>query len=50
MAPPAEEPPDTVVEAGPVAVTVESGKVAVGRVVVAYGYWQDQNFYATAIY
>jgi undecaprenyl-diphosphatase len=29
VAPPAEEPPDTVVEAGPVAVTVESGKVAV---------------------
>ena len=28
----------------------QSGKVAVGRVVVAYGYWQDQNFYATAIY
>jgi hypothetical protein len=28
----------------------QSGKVAVGRVVAAYGYWKDGNFYATAIY
>ena len=28
----------------------QSGKVAVGRVIVAYGYWRDNNFYATAIY
>jgi hypothetical protein len=28
----------------------QSGKVAVGRVVVAYGYWKDSNFFATAIY
>ena len=28
----------------------QTGKVAVGRVIVAYGYWQDQNFFATAIY
>jgi hypothetical protein len=28
----------------------QTGKVAVGRVVVAYGYWLDNNFYATAIY
>jgi hypothetical protein len=28
----------------------QTGKVAVGRVVVAYGYWSDANFYATAIY
>jgi hypothetical protein len=27
-----------------------TGKVAVGRMIVAYGYWQDANFYATAIY
>ena len=26
-----------------------SGKVAVGRQIVAYGYWRDQNFYATII-
>jgi hypothetical protein len=26
-----------------------SGKVAVGRQVVAHGYWQGDNFYATAI-
>jgi hypothetical protein len=28
----------------------QSGKVAVGRVIVAYGYWRDSNFFATAIY
>ncbi len=28
----------------------QTGKVAVGRMVVAYGYWLDGNFYATAIY
>ena len=28
----------------------QSGKVAVGRMIVAYGYWLDKNFYATAIY
>jgi hypothetical protein len=28
----------------------QTGKVAVGRMVVAYGYWSDNNFYATAIY
>jgi hypothetical protein len=28
----------------------QTGKVAVGRQVVAYGYWQDGTFYATAIY
>jgi hypothetical protein len=26
-----------------------SGKVAVGRQIVAHGYWQGNNFYATAI-
>jgi hypothetical protein len=26
-----------------------SGRVAVGRQIVAHGYWQGQNFYATAI-
>jgi len=28
----------------------QTGKVAVGRQVVVYGYWMDQTFYATAIY
>lgn len=28
----------------------QSGKVAVGRMIVAYGYWHGGNFYATAIY
>ena len=28
----------------------QTGKVAVGRVVVAYGYWLDGTFFATAIY
>ena len=28
----------------------QTGKVAVGRQVVAYGYWLDGTFYATAIY
>ncbi len=28
----------------------QSGKVAVGRNVVAYGYWDAGTFYATAIY
>jgi hypothetical protein len=28
----------------------QTGKVAVGRVVVAYGYWKDNNFFATGIY
>jgi hypothetical protein len=28
----------------------QTGKVGVGRVIVAYGYWQDANFYATSIY
>ena len=28
----------------------QTGKVAVGRQIVAYGYWMDGNFYATAIY
>lgn len=26
-----------------------SGRVAVGRQIVAYGYWRDGNFYATAM-
>ncbi len=26
-----------------------SGRVAVGRQIVAHGYWQGENFYATAI-
>jgi hypothetical protein len=25
----------------------ETGRVAVGRAIVAYGYWRDGNFYAT---
>lgn len=28
----------------------QTGKVAVGRQVVAYGYWNSGTFYATAIY
>lgn len=28
----------------------QTGKVAAGRMVVAYGYWLDGTFYATAIY
>ena len=28
----------------------QSGKVAVGRTIVAYGYWLDNVFYASAIY
>jgi len=28
----------------------QTGKVAVGREIVAYGYWKDKNFFATAIY
>ena len=28
----------------------QTGKVAVGRMIIAYGYWRDANFYATAIY
>ena len=28
----------------------QTGKVAVGRNIVAYGFWRDSNFYATAIY
>jgi hypothetical protein len=28
----------------------QSGKVAVGRTIVAYGYWLNNNFYATGIY
>ena len=28
----------------------QTGKVAVGRQVVAYGYWMHGTFYATAIY
>ena len=28
----------------------QTGKVAVGRVVAAYGYWLDGTFYATALY
>jgi len=27
----------------------QSGRVAVGRQVVAYGYWRDNNFYATVL-
>lgn len=27
----------------------ETGRVAVGRQIVAYGYWNDGNFYATAL-
>lgn len=26
-----------------------TGRVAVGRQIVAHGYWQGENFYATAI-
>ncbi|HTU71587.1 MAG TPA: hypothetical protein VMF11_14890 [Candidatus Baltobacteraceae bacterium] len=26
-----------------------SGRVAVGRQIIAYGYWRDGNFYATAL-
>lgn len=28
----------------------QTGKVAVGRQIVAYGYWMNGTFYATAIY
>ena len=28
----------------------QTGKVAVGRTIVAYGFWLDNNFYSTAIY
>ena len=28
----------------------QTGKVAVGRAIVAYGYWKDNNFFATGIY
>ena len=28
----------------------QTGKVGVGRQIVAYGYWRDGTFYATAIY
>jgi hypothetical protein len=28
----------------------QTGKVAVGRQIVAYGYWMHGTFYATAIY
>lgn len=28
----------------------QTGKVAVGRMIVAYGYWLDGSFYATGIY
>jgi hypothetical protein len=28
----------------------QSGKVAVGRMIVAYGFWRQGNFFATAIY
>jgi hypothetical protein len=28
----------------------QTGKVAVGRIIVAYGFWQGANFYATALY
>jgi len=28
----------------------QTGQVAVGRQIVAYGYWREGNFYATAIY
>ena len=28
----------------------QSGKVAVGRQVVAYGYWMNGTFYATSLY
>lgn len=28
----------------------QTGKVAVGRMIVAYGYWRQGNFFATAIY
>jgi hypothetical protein len=28
----------------------QTGKVAVGRMVVAYGYWVDGTFFATALY
>lgn len=27
-----------------------TGRVAVGRQIIAYGYWRDGTFYATAIY
>lgn len=28
---------------------MQTGRVAVGRQIVAYGYWKDNNFYATVI-
>jgi hypothetical protein len=28
----------------------QTGKVATGRMIVAYGFWRDGTFYATAIY
>jgi hypothetical protein len=28
----------------------QTGKVATGRMIVAYGFWNNGNFYATAIY
>ena len=34
----------------PALIAKQTGKVAVGRMIVAYGYWMDNNFYATAIY
>lgn len=39
-----------VVNDQPALVAKQTGKVAVGRTVVAYGYWLDGTFYATAIY
>ena len=31
-------------------VAIDDLSFAVGRVVVAYGYWKDNNFFATGIY
>jgi hypothetical protein len=39
-----------VINDSPALARQQTGKVAVGRQVVAYGYWQDGTFYATAIY
>ena len=39
-----------VIDDQPALDTKQSGQVAVGRAIVAYGYWKDANFFATAIY
>lgn len=41
---------DVTIDDQPALDAKQTGKVAVGRVIVAYGYWKDNNFFATAIY